>query len=145
MFHGDDAFGCEVVKLLQARDLPDDVEVRDFGIRGFDLAFSIAQPYDLVILVDCIRAGAAPGTLIVMEPKIGRAATVESHSPTPVSALELAAQFPEKADRVVIVGCEPENTEFGDEMSDAVRQAVEKALTTVFRLMKDQPSPSESR
>lgn len=134
IFHGDDAFGCEVVKKLGELDLPDHVEVRDFGIRGFDLALSIAQPYALVILVDCIRAGADPGTLIVMEPRTGGTNKLETHSVTPASALELAAQFPEKADRVVIVGCEPENTEFGDEMSDAVRRGVERAVAKVVEL-----------
>lgn len=136
IFHGDDAFGCEVVKKLGELDLPDHVEARDFGIRGFDLAFSIALPYELVILVDCIRAGTAPGTLIVMEPRIGLADKLESHPVTPASALEIAAHFPEKADRVVIVGCEPETSGFGDEMSDAVRRGVERAVGKVLELCR---------
>ena len=44
IFLGDDGFGCEVVKRLAERELPEGVEVRDFGIRGMDLAYALMDP-----------------------------------------------------------------------------------------------------
>ena len=41
MFLGDDGFGVEVVQRLAERELPEDVEVGDFGIRGMDLAYAL--------------------------------------------------------------------------------------------------------
>jgi hydrogenase maturation protease len=39
IFQGDDAFGCEVVKILADRAMPDDVTLFDYGIRGLDLTW----------------------------------------------------------------------------------------------------------
>ncbi len=58
MFQGDDAFGCEVAKVLAQRPLPGDVQVVDFGIRGLDLTYALLDAPDLTILVDAVsRAG----------------------------------------------------------------------------------------
>ena len=69
IFFGDDAFGVEVVRRLAARPLPAGVVVKDFGIRGFDLACALQDGYDAVILVDAMQRGAPPGTLHVLEPE----------------------------------------------------------------------------
>jgi hydrogenase maturation protease len=47
IFLGDDAFGCEVAERLLQRQLPAEVSVVDFGIRGFDLAFALLEDYEL--------------------------------------------------------------------------------------------------
>ena len=39
IFLGDDAFGVEVVRRLLLRDLPEEVRVVDFGIRGLARIF----------------------------------------------------------------------------------------------------------
>ena len=44
---------------LAKRKLPENVEVRDFGIRGFDLAYALLDPWDTVILVDALPRGEA--------------------------------------------------------------------------------------
>ncbi len=64
IFLGDDAFGVEVVRSLARRQLPEGVAVRDFGIRGFDLAYALLDPWSAVILVDALPRGEVPGTLL---------------------------------------------------------------------------------
>ena len=44
IFLGDDGFGVEVALSLSKRQLPESVQVKDFGIRGFDLAYALARP-----------------------------------------------------------------------------------------------------
>ena len=43
IFLSDDAFGCEVVRLMAGRPVPAGVEVRDFGIRGVHLAYDLLE------------------------------------------------------------------------------------------------------
>ncbi len=59
VFLGDDGFGVALADRLAARSLPAGVEVRDFGIRGMDLAFAIQEGYDAVVMLDATPRGAA--------------------------------------------------------------------------------------
>jgi hydrogenase maturation protease len=65
---GDDGFGVEVARQLSARAVPRGVVVKDFGIRGFDLAFELLDHAGLTILVDACPRGGLPGTVYVIEP-----------------------------------------------------------------------------
>ena len=62
IFFGDDGFGCEVAQQLARMPLPDDVRVIDFGIRSYDLAYTVIDGFDIVILVDAMARREAPGT-----------------------------------------------------------------------------------
>src|SRR5215207_7975266 len=65
VFLGDDGFGVEVVRRLAGRELPKDVEVADFGIRGMDLIYALQEDYEVVIFVDAApRGGARQGDQI---------------------------------------------------------------------------------
>jgi len=57
IFLGDDAFGVEVTLSLAKRRLPQGVVVKDFGIRGFDLAYTLLDSWDTVVLVDALPRG----------------------------------------------------------------------------------------
>ena len=64
IFLGDDAFGVEVVHRLSRRQLPEGVEVVDFGIRGLDLTYALLDGYEAVILVDAVPRGQPPGLVV---------------------------------------------------------------------------------
>jgi hydrogenase maturation protease len=116
IFLGDDGFGCEVVSTLASAALPSGVKVIDYGIRGLDLTYALLEPYDLVILVDAIMRGEAPGTLYLLEPA-GEAASdvsIDPHSMDPLRLLAVARSLGEVKARIIIVGCEPED--FGDDL-----------------------------
>ncbi len=113
IFLGDDAFGVEVVRRLSSRELPSNVKVTDFGIRGYDLAYALLDQYDTTILVDACPRGEPAGTLYVIEPNLNdlggadeQQAAVEAHSMNPLNVLRLASSMgPLK--RILLVGCEP--------------------------------------
>ena len=46
IFLGDDGFGVEVARRMQARPERAGVRVVDFGIRGFDLAYALQDGYE---------------------------------------------------------------------------------------------------
>ena len=70
IFLGDDAFGVEVVQRLADRAMPPNVRVVDFGIRSYDLAYALMDPWELVILVDAVPGGDEPGTVYLIEPDL---------------------------------------------------------------------------
>ena len=82
IFLGDDGFGVEVARSLSMRQLPEGVSVKDYGIRGFDLAYALLDRWDLVIIVDALPRGEAAGTLYVIEPELHGPASAR-HSSQP--------------------------------------------------------------
>ena len=157
IFLGDDAFGIEVVRRLADVDLPESVRVADFGIRGFDLAYSLQDSYETTILVDACPQGEAPGTLYVIEPDLSGgdapdtpSAVIEAHTMNPESVLRMARAMNIEVKNVVLVGCEPQ-TLGGEEgqvgLSAPVEAAVEEAVKLVESLInkilhKDGPVPT---
>ena len=139
IFFGDDAFGVEVVRRLRERPQPDDVRVVDFGIRGIDLAYAIAE-CDAAILVDTVSRGGAPGTLYVIEPQLDGSDAGDLHGMTPDRALRWIdrAQAPK---HLRLVGCEPET--FGiegighDGLSPRVLAALDGAVALVQGLVEE--------
>ena len=120
IFFGDDAFGSEVAERLLRRPQPEGVRVVDFGIRGLDLAYTLLNQYEAVILVDAVPRGGQPGTLYVLEPEKPTADTpdslVEAHGMDPVKVLRLASAMGGQLGRVLLVGCEPHTPADPDDM-----------------------------
>jgi hydrogenase maturation protease len=56
-----DADGVEVIRELTLRPVPGAVCVKDFGIRGYDLAYAIMDGYETTILVDAAPRGQPDG------------------------------------------------------------------------------------
>jgi hydrogenase maturation protease len=142
IFLGDDAFGVEVARSLAGRQLPAGVNVIDFGIRSYDLAYALMNEWDLKILVDALPRGGKPGTVYVMEPElpadIGQEA-LDAHSMNPVAVLQLVRALGGQVGRLLVVGCEPETVEPNAEgqlvLSEPVRAAVDEAVGVIERLI----------
>ena len=148
IFLGDDAFGSEVARRLLNRELPRQVRVIDFGIRGFDLAFALMDGYDATILIDAAPRGGRPGTLYTIEPDLseldglnGQEVRVDTHGMNPVKVLAMARSMGVEFRRILVVGCEPET--LGPEgegqlgMSATVARSVDEAVSLVEALVSD--------
>jgi hydrogenase maturation protease len=147
IFLGDDGFGVEVAKHLLTRKLPDEVRVVDFGIRGFDLAYTLLDNYDVTIFVDATPRGEEPGTLYVIEldlHELNEADTqtmmVEGHNMNPMKVLAMVKSMGGEFKKVLLVGCEPAT--FGPEegqmgLSDSVSAAINEAIILVESLVTD--------
>lgn len=152
VFLGDDGFGVEVVKRLAERELPEGVEVVDFGIRGLDLAFALMDPYESVIFVDALPRGESPGTVYLIEPEIEDKdeAAIDTHGMDPVKVIRFARALGAEIPRTLVVGCEPkvipgrrggsETYPYDDmlmELSEPVEAAVEEAAKLVESLAEE--------
>jgi hydrogenase maturation protease len=139
IFLGDDAFGCIALERLARESWPDGVCVRDFGIRGLDLAYAILDGYDAVILIDALARGGPPGTVYVLEPSLQEdapAATVETHNVTPDAVMRLVRSFGGRLGWIRIVGCEPEAFGDGDLGDVTLSPCVAAALDEAVRATK---------
>jgi hydrogenase maturation protease len=141
IFLGDDGFGVEVIRQLTCRQFPAGVNVVDFGIRGYDLAFALMDEYDQVILVDACPRGEAPGTVFVLQPDLddeAQAATFDAHDMNPLHVLRLARAQGASLHGVQLVGCEPDSLgppEGRMGLSPTVQAAVVDAATVVELLI----------
>lgn len=145
IFLGDDGFGCEVIRRLAGRTLPDNVRVVDFGIRGFDLAYALLDGYDATIFVDATSRGGEPGTLYTIEPDLdeiesieSNGAMIETHGMNPMKVLSMVKSMGGEFKKILLVGCEPAT--FGPEegqmgLSEPVEVAVDDAVRIVESLV----------
>lgn len=139
IFLGDDAFGVEVAQTLMERPLANGIEVIDFGIRGFDLAYALLEDYAAAILIDAAARGGLPGTLYLIEHDIDEAngsavPAMQTHNVNPVEVLTLVKALGGQPRHIYVVGCEPAT--FGDEngqmgLSPPVQAVVEEAARLV--------------
>jgi hydrogenase maturation protease len=144
VFLGDDGFGVAVAERLSRSDVPPGVHVEDYGIRGMDLAYALAD-YGVVVLVDAVPRGEPPGTLYVIEPEFDTEprAGPDAHGMDPVQVLALARALGGELPRVLVVGCEPAVRMTGAEeevvadLSEPVRAAVGGAVSLVESLIED--------
>jgi hydrogenase maturation protease len=145
IFHGDDAFGVEVARRLLEQGLPEEAEVVDFGIRGYDLAYAMTEGYYAVVLVDATSRGQLPGTLYLLKPDLDglgalQAEAVDAHSLTPDYTLQMAQSLGGRPERLYLVGCEPAVLETEDGrigLSEPVEAAVLRAIEIIQSLVSD--------
>jgi hydrogenase maturation protease len=145
IFLGDDAFGVEVAQQMLRQEVPDGVQVVDFGIRSYDLAYAMMEDYEATILVDATQRGGTPGTLYLIEPDLSEmdemgGEVVNAHSMNPVRVLQLVQTLGGEPGKLYLVGCEPailesENGALG--LSEQVAAAVPDAIRMVLSLVAD--------
>ncbi len=155
IFLGDDSFGVEVAQRLMSRKTkryPEGVQVVDFGIRGIDLAYTLLDNYNTLVLVDAVSRGGTPGTLYLIEPDLaaidpekgveaGRAA-MEAHSMDPLKVLAFARTLGARPIHTFLIGCEPaplneseEDAAMQMELSEPVRASIDEAVQMIDSLV----------
>ncbi|MEE6267462.1 MULTISPECIES: hydrogenase maturation protease [Streptomyces] len=155
IFLGDDGFGVEAVRALGAHALPDGVELVDAGVRGVHLAYRMLDGYATVLLVDAAARGGEPGSLYLLDatdpadaaPRPGNT-PIDAHHMTPDAVLALldtlsAGTGARRPERVLVVGCEPADTDEGIGLSAPVAAAVDEAVRLVLRLVGADADASE--
>jgi hydrogenase maturation protease len=152
VFLGDDGWGVALADRLARRELPAGVEVVDYGIRGLDLAYAMADGgYDAVVLLDAAPRGEAPGTLYVIEPEVDATeVAIDTHGMDPVKVLAMVNGIGAEPPRTLVVGCEPANRlgadsdQFVAELSEPVRAMLPEAERLVESLLGELVTTNET-
>lgn len=140
VFLGDDGFGVAAAHRLSTMDLPENVLVVDYGIRGMHLAYDLTgHDYELTILLDATARGEPPGTVTVLE--LDPADTpadnslLDAHGMQPDVVLGLVTLLGGQPGRVVLVGCEPAVLDHQMTLSPPVQRALDLAVDAVLDLI----------
>ncbi len=110
---------------------------------------------DLAVVIDAVRSGATPGTILLVElavgphddgpvgrgPRLGPNAT-STHGIGLAGALRLATTLGRAPAHVVVVGIEGGDFSRGSGLSDAVRGALPVAVETVVALINESLAPA---
>lgn len=131
MLRRDDGFGYAVAARLP--ELPEGVEVLESGIGGISLLQELLTGCDGLIVVDAVERGAAPGTLFLIEPDVGQPSGVpDMHLANPDEVLAIAKGMGVLPPRVLLVGCEPQDTDgLGEGLTPPVAGAVDVAAARI--------------
>jgi hydrogenase maturation protease len=140
LFLSDDGFGPEVARRLSGLDdLPPQVTVVDYGIRGMHLAYDLLDGYDALVLVDALPGDGAPGDITVLE--VGQddlgSGDFDPHGMAPVAVLASVHQLGGVLPPTYVVGCHPENVDEGIGLSASVAAAIPDALAAVRALLSE--------
>ncbi|HET9743792.1 MAG TPA: hydrogenase maturation protease [Terriglobales bacterium] len=139
IFLGDDAFGVEVAQRLMRLSLPEGVSVREFGIRGFDLAYAMMEVWDLVILADATQRGGRPGTIYVIDAgddSLRSSGELQPHGMTPMQAIDLVKVLGGTPPPMLVIGCEPADLG-GEDGFMGLSPAVERAVTEAVAIIEE--------
>jgi hydrogenase maturation protease len=139
VFQRDDAFGVEVIRLLEGRPRPPGVKVADFGIRGVHLVYELLDGCDLFVLVDAAQRGCAPGTVTVLEVEPHHlpspSGVMDAHGLAPDQVFAMLAALGGRPGRSLVVACEPADVSAGMGLSDQVQEALPAAVRAVEEIL----------
>lgn len=144
LLRGDDGFGVEVARRLDAMELPAGVHVIETGIGGIALVQELQEGWDVLIVVDTVDRGRDPGSVLVIEPDVidvellswseRHDMLADMHLATPWRALMLARALGVLPPIVRMVGCQPVDLErYGIGLDPLVHAAVDVAVDEVLR------------
>jgi hydrogenase maturation protease len=138
----DDGFGPRVVDILSDRELPDNVEVRDFGTAGMTIATDLAD-YDAVIFIDSSDHAGEPGSLyktrLLVEEGVedmGELARLTLHEAGLEGLLRFSKSIGTLPDDIFLIGCKPKVLGPSLELSPEVEVALGKAVALVHEILE---------
>lgn len=136
---GDDGVGAEVERLVEARQL---AGVQVSHHREPMLLLSEHLDEDIVVVVDAVVGGAAPGTVTVRDvsdrPFLVSTDTGGTHAMGLGTVVELLRALGRLPERLVVVGVEGVAFETGSGLSMPVRASLEEAADAVAALVEAQ-------
>jgi hydrogenase maturation protease len=141
VFLGDDAFGVKLAERVASRP---GIDVVDFGIRGLDLAYALAE-YDVAVFLDAVPRGGSPGTLYLIEPDLAELPPdIDAHAMDPVKVLALAKTLGGELPRTLVLGCEPAAAEEFTDLSAPVELALDEAERMLTSLLDELTTRKET-
>ncbi len=131
---GDDGFGVEVVRKLKEKigESPD-VEIIDGGSLGIYL-LPYLEDKTYLIVVDVVNFGGKPGEIVRFElSKIPAfiGLKVSEHQITFHEVIALMNLLEIKPVESILIGVQPKRNEWGAEMSDEVRDAIDEVVEKI--------------
>ena len=139
IFRGDDGFGSVLAERLARARLPPQVTVTDYGLRSLHLAYELMNPPDLLIVLDALPRGQAPGTLSLLEADRDHAfsdARPDAFGVALLHAFAMLRELGRELPRILVIGCEPAEVVERLGLSSVVEAALPSAIELVRRTLE---------
>jgi hydrogenase maturation protease len=148
VLRADDGVGQAVAQALLDEPLPHGVRVLEVGIGGIHLVQElIAEPVDLLLIVDAVDLGRPAGSVVVQRPDVLDVSTLsvnrrrdelaDMHLATPARALMVALGLGVLPPVTLVVGVQTTDTEEPRHgLSEPTRRAVPLVVAEVHRLLR---------
>ncbi len=131
----DDGLGVRVVEELERRyQFPEGVDVLDGGTSGIEL-LSYIRNKDHLIIIDAVKTGQQPGTVVMVEGQDVPARFMTRISPHQIGISDLLATATltgELPKGIVLLGIEPKRVEVGLGLSDEVKAGFSKLIDAIL-------------
>ena len=137
---GDEGFGLHVIRRLKEIGMPDNIILEEGGVGGFELLGSL-QGIEKLVVVDIMMLPLPPGELKVFEPgnppsEPGKA-IVSFHQIGVLELINMWQMIGNKEPEVTFVVTRPQTIDWGTELSQPLKPAVEKAAAMIKNLCAD--------
>lgn len=147
VLRGDDGFGAVVAERLLRETLAPEVRVLEVGIGGIHLVQELMGGIDLLVVIDAVDLGRAPGTIITQVPDVAdvmllpinerRDELADMHYASPARAMMLARGLGVLPAATWLVGVQTTDTDrVGMGLSSTTMAAVSPAIEEVHRLIR---------
>jgi hydrogenase maturation protease len=144
VLRADDAFGVEVARRMEGMELPRGVKVIETGIGGMSLVQELQDGWDALVVADCVDLGRPPGQVMMIIPDVidvnelsldeRMDLLADMHLATPERVFMLSRALGVLPEKLMMVGCQPEDPETpGKPMSAPVAAAVDVAVQEILR------------
>ena len=131
---GDEGVGVHIVEEIEKIGLPENVEVIDGGTASIDILISM-KDVDKLIIIDALEGGEKPGTVYRLHPEDLFASLdsyVSLHQINVLEGLSLARKTGNAPQETVIIGIEPEKTDWGLGISPEIDKKIPDILNIVL-------------
>lgn len=143
---GDEGIGVHVLEHLRNHihqfipDLEDNLELLDGGTLSFTLATAIEDSAQLIV-IDATRLDAEPGTVRVFEGEsmdsyLGTGKRSSVHEVSLLDLMAVAALSGHLPEQRALIGIQPENIDWSDVPTPAVRNAIPTVCDHVIELVQ---------
>lgn len=144
IFRGDDGVGPNVIKLLKDKYLTSlkNSDLLDGGIDGLAL-LDVIPEYSDVIIIDAVRMDMSPGTVKVFTPSeaeiLIHSDSLSTHGFGLAEIIALMRTLKIET-RVQIIGVQPQDIEFGENLSSVVYSKLESLAHLIIEMVSAFPS-----
>jgi hydrogenase maturation protease len=132
ILQGDDGVGVRAVERLEREGTVPGVELIDGGTSPFDM-LGVFQTSEVVIVLDCVRAGREPGTLYRLPSEaldVARDPERFAHGVGVAETVRMARALGSCAE-VIVLGVEPAHIGWSLDLSDEVAGALPRLIDEV--------------
>ena len=138
LVHADDGVGVHAIETLRAdARFPANVTLMDGGTQGLSLLPHISG-YERLLCIDAVDAGQAPGTIVRLEGEAlnklpGKPSVHQLAFADLMIAMRLLDEQPAE---VIVLGVQPQSTDWAAELTPPVRKAVAPLVELVLNQLK---------